>query len=602
MILVLGGTTEGRIAVRTLDEAGKTYYYSTKSGVQEVTGRYAVCLSGVLDEQRMAEFCRVRDIRLLVDAAHPFAVELHRTVAKVAKALQIPSVRLERVFAPHDNSVVWCRDYDDVVCRLNSEGRLRELAQNGVQTIEKLSAYWKAPGHRCFFRILRRDESRHIALRSGFPEADLVYYDNDVQTGRLMTQILPDAIVTKESGSTGGYEEKVRAAHELGIPVYVVERPTLPDYVETVTGPHGLRKAVERLVPSFYPLRSGFTTGSCATAAAKAALEALLTGEKIKDCIITLPDGESVSLPVERVEVAPDGQSATAYVIKDAGDDPDVTHGHEIGATVAFSSCPGIHFLQGEGVGRVTLPGLGIPVGEPAINRVPRSMMTRELTTRYPGEGLDVTIFVPEGRALALRTFNPKLGIVDGISILGTLGIVRPFSTEAFIDSIRREIEVCLAVGSSRLVINSGAKSERFVKRLYPELPPQAFVHFGNFIGETIKLAAALGVREVTMGIMLGKAVKLAEGNLDTHSKKTLMNKAFLKSVAQACGCSPQADIVIENLTLARELWHGLSSDDADLFFPQLLRLCRQHTAPLLPDGRLEILLIDEDGDIRYRI
>ena len=284
------------------------------------------------------------------------------------------------------------------------------------------------------------------------------------------------------------------------------------------------------------------------------------------------------------------------------GDDPDVTHGHEIGATVAFSSCPGIHFLQGEGVGRVTLLGLGIPVGEPAINRVPRSMMTRELTTRYPGEGLDVTIFVPEGRALALRTFNPKLGIVDGISILGTLGIVRPFSTEAFIDSIRREIEVCLAVGSSRLVINSGAKSERFVKRLYPELPPQAFVHFGNFIGETIKLAASLGVREVTMGIMLGKAVKLAEGNLDTHSKKTLMNKAFLKSVAQACGCSPQADIVIENLTLARELWHGLSSDDADLFFPQLLRLCRQHTAPLLPDGRLEILLIDEDGDIRYRI
>ena len=126
MILVLGGTTEGRIAVRTLDEAGKTYYYSTKSGVQEVTGRYAVCLSGVLDEQRMAEFCRVRDVRLLVDAAHPFAVELHRTVAKVAKALQIPSVRLERVFAPHDNSVVWCRDYDDVVCRLNASTDHRE--------------------------------------------------------------------------------------------------------------------------------------------------------------------------------------------------------------------------------------------------------------------------------------------------------------------------------------------------------------------------------------------------------------------------------------------------------------------------------------------
>ncbi|MBR1538154.1 MAG: cobalt-precorrin-5B (C(1))-methyltransferase, partial [Bacteroidales bacterium] len=237
----------------------------------------------------------------------------------------------------------------------------------------------------------------------------------------------------------------------------------------------------------------------------------------------------------------------------------------------------------------------------------------------YDG-GLDVTISVPGGRELAQRTFNPKLGIVDGISIIGTSGIVRPFSNEAFVDAIRREIEVAVAVGTGRLVINSGAKSEAFLKKRYPDLPPQAFVHYGNFIGETLKIAAECGLSRVTMGIMLGKAVKLAEGHLDTHSKSVVMNKAFLQEVAAGAGCSPAAAAAIDRLTLARELWKGLPPDDLRRFLTAILTRCyavcaavypSRSAAPVsvplaekcsltenTPAATLTILLLDEDGNV----
>jgi cobalt-precorrin-5B (C1)-methyltransferase len=211
---------------------------------------------------------------------------------------------------------------------------------------------------------------------------------------------------------------------------------------------------------------------------------------------------------------------------------------------------------------------------------------------------IEVEIFVPEGREIAKRTFNPKVGIVGGISILGTSGIVRPFSAEAFVEAIRREVEVSVAVGAERLVINSGAKSEAYVKRLYPNLPPQAFVHYGNFIGETLKVAAELHFPAVTMGIMIGKAVKLAEGHLDTHSKHTVMNKPFLQRLAQQAGCSDKAQQVIETLTLARELWTALPHEDARRFFPQLIQRCQEVASPLLPEGELTLLLIDEEGNV----
>ena len=590
MILILGGTTEGRLAVRVADAAGSPYWYSTRGELQQIECKHGTHITGALDEAAMAAFCTDHGIRLLVDAAHPFATELHQTVASVAESLDLPVVRVERSYADGQEGVIWCESYEETISRLEADGITRLLALTGVQTIGKLRPYWER--HETWFRILRRDESLEKAAQQGFPAERLVYYEEEDEAV-LIARLQPQALLTKESGESGGFPQKVAAAQAAGIPVYAVRRPTLPASFEIVTGEHGLRKAIERLVPGFFPLRSGFTTGACATAAAKAALLALL-GEKVGDTVeILFPDGEILSLPITDVKPL----QASATVIKDAGDDPDVTHGHAIFATVSFSDQPGIHFLQGEGVGRVTLPGLGIPVGGPAINRVPRQMIEQNLSALYAG-GLDVTISVPDGRALAQRTFNPKLGIVDGISIIGTSGIVRPFSNEAFVEAIRREVEVAVAVGAPRLVINSGAKSEAFLKARFPELPPQAFVHYGNFIGETLKIAAELEVPQVTMGIMLGKAVKLAEGHLDTHSKSVVMNKDFLKEVAREADCSPAAAEAIDRLTLARELWKGLPEADARRFFSAILDRCYATCATVYPAATLTILLLDEDGNV----
>lgn len=592
MILILGGTTEGRLAVKVADEAGSPYYYSTRGIQQEIACRNGIHLTGGMDVEAMTSFCIHHQIRLLVDAAHPFAVGLHQTVHETAIRLNLPVVRVERSYPERAADIVWCEDYEDAVRQLEKDRIHSLLSLTGVQTIGKLRGYWAK--HPCWFRILKRDESLALARSQGFDEQRIVYYQAEDEES-LLKRLTPQAILTKESGETGGFQQKIDAARMLGIPVYVVKRPSLPDSFMNVTGEYGLRKQIEKWVPGFYPLRSGYTTGACATAASKAALLGLLRRDIPSLIPIRFPNGETLSLPVVDVQLGE--ESVSAIVVKDAGDDPDVTHGHRIVSTIRFSSHPGIHFLQGEGVGKVTLPGLGLEIGEPAINKVPRQMMEQELSALYQG-GLDVTISVPDGRELAKRTFNPKLGIVDGISIIGTSGIVRPFSSEAFVEAIRREIEVAQALGCTHLVINSGAKSERYLKIEFPDLLPQAFVHFGNFIGETLRIADELHIPEVTMGIMIGKAVKLAEGFLDTHSKKVVMNKAFLKQLAIKSGCSQEALALIENLTLARELWEHLSEADASLFFTELLDNCYAHCRPLMSDGKLTILLIDEEGHI----
>lgn len=594
MILVLGGTTEGRIAVKALDEAAKPYYYSTLGQWQEVACAHGQRIYGKMDSEEMAAFCRDKQIKLLIDAAHPFATALHQNIYLCSQQLQLPVIRLERTFPERTDDIIWCTDYANAIECMKMHGVRKLLALTGVKTISKLKAFWQE--HECWFRVLDRDESREDAIKQGFPKERLVYYSSD-NTAELINEIGPDAIITKESGESGGFDEKITAAHQAGIPVFAVQRPILPATFLTVTGEYTLRKEVERLLPDFFSLRIGFTTGSCATAASKAALITLLQGTAPEEVAIHLPNGEVVTLPIASAHVS-DGK-ATAAVIKDAGDDPDVTNGSTILATVKFSQKTGIHFLQGEGVGKITLPGIGISVGEPAINQTPREMMTRELSA-LTDKGLDVTISVPGGRELAKRTFNPKLGIVDGISIIGTLGVVRPFSLEAFVESIRREVEVCKAIGSLHLVINSGAKSEKYIKALYPELPAQAFVHYGNFIGDTLKIAQDLEMKQITMGIMLGKAVKLAEGHLNTHSKTVIMNKDFLCRLAMESGCSAQAETVIQQLTLARELWEQLSENDAERFFPSLMKCCMETCKPLVPNAKLIIVLIDEKGIIRY--
>lgn len=606
MILILGGTTEGRVAVRVADEAAATYYYSTKGTLQSIECAHGIRLTGAMNAEEMECFCRDHAIKLLIDAAHPFAQVLHQTIEKVSKCLQIPVIRYERRYPPRDEDLIWCDSYADAIHQMENKGIQRLLALSGVNTLAPLRPYWRS--HTTWFRILEREESLSLAEKQGFPQERLVFYREGEDELKLLEQLHPDAILTKESGFSGYFTDKVNAARQFGIPVFVVKRPALPETFYRVYGEDGLRKQIERLLPEFFPLKSGYTTGACATAAAKAALLALLSRKEQTESQITLPSGEQITLPVAYTEWA--RCSATCTVIKESGDDPDVTNHSRIRVTVQLSpeasGCDDtgrVIFQAGEGVGTVTLPGLGLKVGGPAINATPRKMIRQELIPLLPSPDsvAIVTVSVPGGEELAKRTFNPKLGIIGGISIIGTSGIVRPFSSDAFIASIRKEASVAKAIGCETLVINSGAKSERYLRSLYASLPPQSFVHYGNFIGETLKIAADLGFKQVILGIMIGKAVKLAEGFLDTHSKKVVMNKGFLQDVAKEAKCEEATVDAINRIMLARELWELLTEKDQNRFFPLLLQKCKSYCAPILPDGELTLLLISEEGKVLYQ-
>lgn len=604
MILIFGGTTEGRHVVTVCEEAHKSFFYSTKGDSQDIALVHGTRITGAMDELALNKFCVANNIQLIVDAAHPFAEELHRTVANVSSQLKITVIRYERNYPEQDERLVWCNSYVDAINYLESHKINNLLALTGVNTINKLKPYWEH--YSCWFRILDRPESRQIAERAKFPLNKIIYYHQGEDESILFEQLQPQAIITKESGESGGFNQKVDAAIKLGIPVLVVKRPPLsPDFI-SVHGDNGLRKAIEKYLPSFFELRTGYTTGTCATAATKAAFISLLTHEVQDKVSITLPNGEWIYIDINNTVF--EDHKVTCSVIKDAGDDPDVTNGQEIHSAVRINTeHKGVRFLKGKGVGTITLPGLGINIGEPAINKTPRMMMKREVfkvmrhhEDKLPNglkTGIDITISVPKGEELALRTFNPKLGITDGISIIGTSGIVKPFSSDAFIGSIRREMKVAKALGCDHIIINSGAKSEKYVKARYPSLSPQAFIHYGNFIGETIKIASEIGFSNLTMGIMIGKAVKLAEGSLDTHSKKVVMNKDFLCNIAFEAGCDDNTLQSIRDINLARQLWQIIPENNRH-FFSLIIDKCHDVCSPLFTMGNITILLIGEDGTI----
>ena len=574
MILVFGGTTEGRRAAEVLEEAGAVYFYSTKTGEQELTLHNGQRIDGAMDEEAMYAFCLEHSIRLMVDAAHPFASQLHATIAKVAESLQIPVVRYERIYPPRESDIVWIDDYNELTSYISPHTTL--LATTGVQSISKLK-FLEMQGIKVIYRILNRESSILLAHEQGATDEQLCFYPQTASA---------DAVLMKESGVSGGFVEKVAEAKEKGMRIIVLKRPQWPMFngdCLMVNGPYGLRRAVEKLLPEFFPMHSGLTTGTCATAASIAATRQLLYDEQLNEVPVVLPDGETIYVPVGY------GEGYT-YCIKEAGDDPDVTNGIEVRASVKPSDS--FEIIGGEGVGRFTLPGFDYPPGEAAINKAPREMIRKNLEPF--GVPLAVTISVPQGAEIARRTFNPRLGIEGGISIIGVSGIVKPFSEEAFIDSIRKCMTVAKASGSGRVVINSGGKSERFVKALYPDLPRQAFVEYGNYIGETLKMAHELHLENVTLGVMLGKAVKLAAGHLDTHSRKTTMDRTFIQQMLQESGIT----IDISDITLARELWERIPSTQLDNFAHTVIRHCADYCNPLLPDGSLTILLIDDNGKI----
>ena len=290
------------------------------------------------------------------------------------------------------------------------------------------------------------------------------------------------------------------------------------------------------------PLRRGWTTGACATAACKAAFTALLSGEFPDPVEITLPGGQHVAFALAVNHR--DAGSATAGVIKDAGDDPDVTHGALVLATVREAATrSGVSFKAGPGVGTVTLPGLPVPPGKPAINPVPRKMM-REAIAQVasalgrPGD-VEIEISIPHGEEMAAKTLNARLGILGGLSILGTTGVVIPYSCAAWIASIHRGVDVARATGLDHVASATGRTSEDAVKALY-HLPEAALLDMGDFVGGTLKYLRKHPVPRVTIAGGVAKMTKLAQGLLDLHSARGRVELGALADVARAAGGSDE--------------------------------------------------------------
>ena len=286
-------------------------------------------------------------------------------------------------------------------------------------------------------------------------------------------------------------------------------------------------------------LRRGWTTGACAAAAARAAFTALLSGRFPDLVSIRLPRGATASFPLALAELG-EGR-ARAGIVKDAGDDPDVTHGALVVASIAWAAPgSGIGFAAGEGVGTVTRAGLPLAVGEPAINPAPRAMISDALIEAAEENGapppdVTVTIAIPGGERLAEKTMNARLGIVGGLSILGTTGVVVPYSCSSWIHSIRSGIDVARAAGLDHIAASTGATSERAVQRLY-DLPDNALIDMGDFVGGTLKYLRGHPVARLTIAGGFAKLAKLARGHLDLHSARSRVDTAALGAMLAALG------------------------------------------------------------------
>ncbi|RMQ50589.1 putative cobalt-precorrin-6A synthase [Pseudomonas cichorii] len=302
------------------------------------------------------------------------------------------------------------------------------------------------------------------------------------------------------------------------------------------------------------PLRSGLTTGSCATATSLAAARLLLGGQFNDAVQIVLPKGKQVQMRLEFCRLVEDG--AEAATIKDAGDDPDVTHGALVFARVRLIAEPGVRFVAGKGVGTVTRPGLVLNVGEPAINPVPRRMMTEHLLglaqeVGYVG-GFEVTVGVEGGEALALKTMNPRLGILGGLSILGTSGIVRPFSCAAYIASIHQGIDVAKTNGYLHIAACTGNASEDTMRRVY-NLPEIALIEMGDFVGAVLKHLRKVPVAKLSICGGFGKISKLAAGHMDLHSRHSSINLPQLAQWAAAAGADLELQDAIRGANTSQQ-------------------------------------------------
>jgi cobalt-precorrin-5B (C1)-methyltransferase len=352
------------------------------------------------------------------------------------------------------------------------------------------------------------------------------------------------------------------------------------------------------------PLRRGWTTGACAAAAARAAFAALLTGEFPDPVTIRLPRGQRPSFGLALAEI--DGGRARAGIVKDAGDDPDVTHGATIVAEVAWAAPgSGIGFAAGAGVGTVTRPGLQLGIGEPAINPAPRAMIREALVDFAEANGAPppdviVTLAIPGGERLAEKTMNARLGIVGGLSILGTTGIVVPYSCSSWVHSIHRGIDVARAAGLGHIAGATGSTSERAVQRLYA-LPDHALIDMGDFVGGTLKYLRRHPVERLTIAGGFAKMAKLAAGYLDLHSSKSRVDPAMLTDMLASCGADGEVVAVARGSDSAGALLAAAGAWAPALADGVARRAREVALATLSGAVAVEVAVVDRAGDFLAR-
>ncbi|MDR2934715.1 MAG: cobalt-precorrin-5B (C(1))-methyltransferase CbiD [Candidatus Adiutrix sp.] len=351
----------------------------------------------------------------------------------------------------------------------------------------------------------------------------------------------------------------------------------------------------ETPAPPDRPLKSGFTTGTAATAAALAAARLLAGETRPEEVQVRLPDGGALAVPVAAGRLLTAGE-AEATVIKDAGDDPDVTNGAVIGVRLRRRPSGGLALSGGPGVGRVTKPGLVLPPGEWAINPVPRAMLKTNLAP-FPG-GLAAEIFVENGLELAARTLNPRLGIVGGLSILGTTGLVKPFSHEAYLATVESALNLARALGLREVVLTTGRQSEKLARAGRPDLTEEAFVQIADFFGDSLKKAAAGGFATINLAVFFGKAVKQAAGLANTHAHRRDQDPALLADwlaglappdVRAAAARAMTARAALDILKEA-----GLASQAAEAVAARVLASARLWAGP---GPRLRLTLFNYDGE-----
>ena len=351
-------------------------------------------------------------------------------------------------------------------------------------------------------------------------------------------------------------------------------------------------------------MKTGYTTGSSATAASKAALLSIINQKKIDNVSILLPKRSFLQIPIHSCEFELD--KAKCSVIKNGGDDPDVTHGAEIIVELSITKKTNeIEIDGGEGVGIVTKPGLGLEINKPAINPVPKKMITENL--KEVGKdillknGIKVVISVPKGKELAPKTDNPRLGIINGISILGTSGIVFPFSTASYAASIRQNLDVAIAMGNDTVVLTTGGRSEDFAKKIV-DLPEHCFVQMGDFSGYTIQQCGRKDIKKAYVVGFIGKLAKMAAGVKQTHVKGSKVDMGFLAELAKSCNAQENVIHDIRKANTARHVSEIIQENNIhgffDLICSETYKHMRKHSEEKVP---IDVILFDFEGKILAR-